>query len=248
MIGFRQRLLGGEQMIGTWIKTPSPIVCEVLAQTDLDVLALDAEHAPFGRSELDICIGLTRALDKAVLVRVSHEGQILNALDCGASGVIVPHVRSAEQAASIVTACRYTPGGRGFAGSSRSAAYGSRPMAEQIETGNSQSTLVAQIEDSEALDRIDEISAVDGIDCLFIGRIDLTVALGAASPDAPEVIEAVSHICEAGKRAGRRVGMFVRKPEEVERWQTAGASLFLLMSDHAFLKSGARALVNGFRN
>lgn len=246
---FRERLLAGDALIGTWVKTPSPIVTEVLAQTTLDVLAFDAEHAPFGRAELDGCLALARAGRMPSLVRVPRgdSADILNALDCGADGVIVPHVNTAAQAEQIARACRYGRGGRGFAGSSRSAEYGATSMKEQIETANKNIVCVAQIEDVEAVDAIEEIAAVEGIDCLFIGRIDLTVALSAVSPNSPEVVKAVTAVCRAGQKAGRRVGMFVSNPDEAARWRGYGASLFLLASDHSFLKSGADRLASQFR-
>lgn len=250
MNNFRERLLAGSALIGTWVKTPSPIVAEVLAQTALDVLAFDAEHAPFGRAELDSCLALTRAGHMPSLVRVARGdgADILNALDCGADGVIVPHVTTAAQAEQIARACRYGRGGRGFAGSSRSAEYGAKSMADQIETAKQSTVCIAQIEDVEAIDVIDDIAAIEGIDCLFIGRIDLTVALSADSPNAPEVVDAVKRVCEAGQKANRRIGMFVSDPEEVSRWREMGASLFLLSSDHGFLKSGAERLAGKFRD
>ena len=82
--GFVARLGGAETIVGTWIKTPAPVVCEVLCRTGLDVLVLDAEHAPFGRAELDGCVAIVRALGKPVLIRVPEAtpATILNALDC----------------------------------------------------------------------------------------------------------------------------------------------------------------------
>ena len=110
-----------------------------------------------------------------------------------------------------------------------------------------QSVVVAQLEDVDALGSIDEIASVEGIDCLFVGRIDLTVALGASSPADPQVVSAVERICRAGADAGRPVGMFVGNLDEVPRWQAAGASLFLLSSDHGFLLQGAAGMVHRFR-
>ena len=97
------------------------------------------------------------------------------------------------------------------------------------------------------MDAIDEIASVEGVDCLFVGRIDLTVALGAASPADPVVVEAVERICQSAANAGRPVGMFVGNLDEIPRWQDAGASLFLLSSDHGFLLQGAANLVQQFR-
>ncbi len=235
-------------MIGTFVKTPSRVVCEVLAKTSLDALCLDAEHAPFGRRELDGCLGVTTLADMPTLVRVPSASpeHLLNALDLGATGVLVPHVTSESVARGLAQQAHYGRGGRGYAGSSRAAGFAGKAMADHLRDSAAQTTVVAQIEDVEAVEAVDAIAAVDGIDCLFVGRIDLTVALGAASPNAPEVIEAVETVCAAGRKAGRRVGMFVSDPLEAGRWRKRGASLFLLSSDHSFLVDGAEDLATGF--
>lgn len=245
---FRNRLLSGEQLIGTWIKTPSAIVCDLLARTPLDTLCLDAEHAPFDRLMLDSCVNAMQAQQMPSLIRVpsaSAEG-IQNALDIGATGVVVPHVDSVAVAERIAKASRFGAGGRGYAGSTRAAGYTLNPMADNLARSREETCVIAQIEDLEALSVLDDIAAVAGIDCLFVGRIDLTVALGADSPNAPEVIEAVEAICAAGQKAGRSVGMFVGNIDEVPRWQKAGANFFLLNSDHGFMLSGAKQLKTQF--
>lgn len=246
---FRDRLLGGEPLIGSWVKSPSPIVCEVLSQTRLDAIAIDAEHAPFGRLELDGCVAMARHLNMPALVRTpsAADHQLLNALDIGATGVIVPHVKTAAQATDVARACRFGPGGRGYAGSTRSAGYGATPMSSNRRNSAELTTVIAQIEDVEGVEDIAGIAAVEGIDCLFIGRIDLTIALGCDDPDDPAVVEAVRHVCHVCRDAGRRVGMFVARPAEAAQWIAEGASLFLLASDHAFLVAGANALADGFR-
>ncbi|MEM9171562.1 MAG: aldolase/citrate lyase family protein [Pseudomonadota bacterium] len=243
----RQRILAGERLVGTWIKTPSPIVCEVLSDTALDLLTLDAEHAPFDRGTLDQCLHACRAGKKPCLVRVPAVGDILNALDCGADGVVVPHIDSVIAAEAMARACRYGRGGRGYAGSSRAAGYGTRPIAEHLPQSNDNTVAIAQIEDVEALDAIDDIAAVDGIDCLFVGRIDLTVALGASSPKDAIVIDAVEAICAAGQRSARPIGMFVGDLDELAHWQSKGATVFILQSEHAFLRAGAQRLADTVR-
>ena len=107
---------------------------------------------------------------------------------------------------------------------------------------SAKTVVVAQIEDVEALDQIDAIAAVDGIDALFIGRIDLTVSLGCESPDDPKVIAAVERIVAACVAASRPVGMFVSRAADVALWREKGATLFLLGSDHGFVRDGAKAL------
>lgn len=242
---FKQRLAAGERIVGTFVKTPSPIVVEVLGMTGLDCLCLDAEHAPFDRSAIDGCAMAARAAAMPMLVRVPTAApeHILNALDCGATGVVAPHIRSAAEAEAFAKACRYGHGGRGYAGSSRAAGYTSRSMAQHLETSAAEIVAIAQIEDPEAIEAIDAIATVEGIDALFVGRVDLTVAYGAASGDDARVVAAVERVCEAGRRHGRAVGMFLARIEDVPFWANKGASLFLLGSDHGFLLAGAADLV-----
>ena len=240
MTGFRERLIAGEILAATWIKTPHPHVVEVLALSPLDALVLDAEHAPFDRASLDLCILAARAGRMPVLVRPpsADPSHLLQALDGGADGVVIPHVLTADDARAAVLACRYLPRGRGYAGSTRAAGYGTVGIAAH-RAASEKISIIAQIEDADALDAIDEIAAVPGIDALFIGRADLTVSLGATSPDDHAVIEAVERVCAAGATAGRTVGMFLARPNDVVQWRALGASLFILSSDQDFLRSGA---------
>lgn len=249
MVTFRERLVAGDLLAGTWIKTPHPHVVEVLSLSSLDVLVLDAEHAPFDRASLDVCILAARAGGKAVLVRpasAAHE-QILNALDLGADGVILPHIRTPQGAADAVKACQYVSGGRGYAGSSRAAGYTTKGMAKHRADAK-KVVVIAQIEDVEGVDNIDAITRVQGIDALFIGRADLTIAYGAETPDDAVVVAAVDRIVAAGKAAGRVTGMFLGRAGDVPMWRDKGTSLFILQSDHDFLLQGAARLAEAVRN
>jgi len=241
---FKARLAAGDMLLGTFVKTPSPIIVEVLALTGLDCLCLDAEHAPFDRAAIDLCILAARAAGKDVLVRVPSASpeHILNALDCGATGVLVPHVRSADEARAVAQACQYGAGGRGYAGSSRAACYTTRAMAAHLAASAARSTVIAQIEDPEAIEAIDDIARVPGVDALFVGRVDLTVAYGADSQDDTHVVAAVEAVCESGRRHRRPVGMFLARAEDAPAWRAKGANLFLLGSDHGFLLAGAADL------
>ena len=242
-MSFRERLLAGELLAATWVKTPHPHVVEVLALTGLDALVLDAEHAPFDRSALDLCTLAARAGGMPVLVRPpsADPAHILQALDGGVDGVVVPHIRSADDARAAVLASRYRPNGRGFAGSTRAAAYTTSGMAKH-RSASEGVCVIAQIEDGDALEHLDAIAAVDGIDALFVGRADLTISLEAETPDDPPVIAAVERICAAGAKAGRRVGMFLGRRGDVAGWREQGATLFILASDQEFLLAGARTL------
>lgn len=248
MNSFRKRLKRAELLVGTFVKTPSPIVAEVLSLSPLDVYCLDAEHAPFGRLEIDSCVGTFHGADTPSLVRVAADTptEIRVALDAGATGVLVPHVTSAEQAQRIVKSAHFGEGGRGFAGSPRAAAYGTRSMDEHLRASRDQTTVVVQIEDLAALPNVTDIAKVDDIDCLFIGRADLAVAMGK-NTSSPEVIDTVAEICAAARAAGTAVGMFTPDLSEISRWRDAGASLFLLSSDQSFMLSGARALAEAVK-
>jgi 2-keto-3-deoxy-L-rhamnonate aldolase RhmA len=243
MNSFKQRIAAGEPTFGTFLKTPSYILVEALADCGLDLLCIDAEHAPFDRGAVDACVMAARAGGLPVLVRTPSAApeHILSALDSGADGILLPHIRTAREAAAAAQAAHYGAGGRGYAGSTRAAAYGRRAMAEHLEASAARTVVIAQIEDVEALDEVDAIAGVSGIDALFVGRMDLTVALGASSADAPEVIRAVETISHAARSAGRPFGMFVPRNSDVPRWREAGATLFLQGSDHTFLRTGALA-------
>lgn len=249
-ISLKQRLAAGEHIVGSFVKTPSPIVVEVLAMTDLDCVCLDAEHAPFDRGTLDSCIFAARSLELDVLVRVPFAApeHILNALDCGATGVLLPHVRTAAEARACVQTSHYGAGGRGYAGSSRAAGYTTLPMARHLADSAARTVVVAQIEDPEAVASIEEIAAVEGLDALFLGRVDLAVGYGATNLDDDRVIAAVEAVCAAGKRAGKPVGMFLARPSDVPQWRERGATLFLLGSDHSFLLSGAASLLREIKS
>ena len=241
----KQRLANKEALVGTFVKTPSMMLAEVLSRTNMDLVCLDAEHSPFDRKDIDANIFAYRAENMPVLVRVpsADPSQLLNALDCGATGVVVPHVDSLAKAANIAKACQYGDGGRGYAGSTRAANYAGNSVADNLQHAANNTVVIAQIEDLAAFDEIEEIAAVDGIDCLFIGMMDLTVALGETSPRAPAVVELAERVCGAAKKTGKAVGIFVPSADDVSFWVERGVRLFLMSSDHSFIKQGANSLV-----
>ncbi|MDE2296026.1 MAG: aldolase [Gammaproteobacteria bacterium] len=245
---FRRRLAARERIVGTFQKTPHATVTELLGMAGLDCVCIDAEHAPFDRAAIDVCVLSARGADLPSLVRVPspEASHILNALDLGATGVLVPHVASADAAREIVRASRYGKNGRGYSGSTRAAGYSTRTMPQVVATANESVAVILQIEDEPAVERIEEIAAVDGVDALFVGRMDLTVSIGASSPDDPRVLDAVRRICTAAQRHGRCVGMFTPTTAEALRWRADGVSFFLLGSDQQWVLNGARDLANSF--
>lgn len=245
---FRKRLADGELIVGTFLKTPSPIAAEILGRSDLDSFCIDVEHAPFGRLELDLCVAAFRAAGCPSIVRTASDSscEIRNALDSGATAVLVPHVTSAAQASAIVKAAHFGEGGRGFAGSTRASEFTTKSMSDHLADSKSQTAVIVQIEDLAALDNVDEIAAVDGVDAIFIGRIDLAVAMGKAPSDSA-VINAVNRICKDAAATGTTIGMFTPDLDEIPSWRDAGASFFLLGSDQSMILAGANRLADAVR-
>ncbi len=240
---FRSRLLAREHLVGTFVKTPTIHATEILGALGFDFVVIDEEHAPFDRAATDAALLAARAAGIAALVRVQSPAGILSVLDCGATGVLVPHVATPDRARETAAACRYRGGHRGYSGSPRHAGYGATGMWKTVEAADAATTLIAQIEDPEALDNIDAIAAVEGIDALFIGRGDLAVALGAKSSDAPELRSAVERIGKAARAAGKPVCVFVGGPEEAGWLRDQGATAFVVGSDQGFIrKAGAQVL------
>jgi len=236
---FKARLVARDLMAGCFIKTPHPIVVEVLGASALDFLVLDAEHAPFDRAAIDACILAARAVGCPVLVRVPDPGWVLNVLDCGAAGVMVPHVTSPEQARALVAAMRYGPGGRGFAGSTRAAGYGTRPMAEHRAKAQDEVALVCQIEDPEGVDCVEAIAAVPGVDALFLGRADMAVGMGLSDFFAPELVPVCDRVLAA---PGAATGLFCAPSEDFAPWVAKGASFIVAGSEHSMMSAGAARL------
>lgn len=244
---FKARLLAREPLLGCFVKTPHPVIVEALAAGGaLDCVCLDGEHSPWDRRDLDACLLAARAGGLPAVVRVPSGAphEILDALDLGAAGVLVPHVRSPAEAAAVARAAHYGPGGRGYSGGIRATDYGAPPMAERLALARAETTVIVQIEDVEALPHAEAIARTEGIDAVFIGRIDLTVAMGETDPKATRVMDAVSDVLGRCLAQGRAVGMFTPDLSEVRNWAAQGASLFLLGSDLGCLAAGAAKLRN----
>jgi 2-keto-3-deoxy-L-rhamnonate aldolase RhmA len=243
----RARLHAGESILGTFVKTPSHVVLEVLGLAGLHCAVIDAEHAPIGLDALDTMLLGARAVGLPALVRVpGHEPGFINScLDAGASGVLVPHVRSAEEAAAAVAACRYS-GVRGFSPSSRAGFYGTRPAAEHRTVSDNTTNVWCQIEDEAALAALPSIAAVPGVDCLFIGPADLALSMGLAGPGDPRLWPAIEAVAKAGRDAGVPVGMFVGEMSQVATLRTLGMRAFLVGSDQSLLAAQARSLLTDF--
>ncbi len=238
---FRQALIAREQLVGCFIKTPHPTVVEVLGATDLDFLVLDGEHSPFDKASINMCMLAAKAVGVPLLIRVPDDSPafILNVLDCGAAGVVVPHVVSVVQAERLTKFMRYVPGGRGIAGTTRAGGYGVKPLPQHRMDADNEVSLICQIEDREGVDNAEAIAAVDGVDALFVGRADLTVSYGLTDFNDAGISEKCADVLGIKDTA---TGLYVAPNEDMRPWRDKGASFFLSGSDHSFLFAGAKAL------
>ena len=244
---FRSRLLAGEELVGIFVKTPSLHVVEVLGSTALDYVILDQEHSPFDLNAMDGCLMAGNAVDMPTFVRIQQNTAtgMLYPLDCGATGVIVPHVATHEKAMEIGAGGRYRGGRRGFAGTQRAGGYGTRKMNEYIDQSDAETTIIAQIEDVDAVNNIEEIVKVDSIDCFFLGRMDLTVGYGAAAQTDKIVVEAVEHVCKVVRGAGKRLAAY-SSPAEKQILSDLGVTMFTMGSEHSLIVSGANKIADDF--
>lgn len=247
----RAALSSGETLLGTFVKTTHHQTVEVLAGSGLDVVVLDAEHAPFTRESLDACCLAAKACQIPVLIRTAsaRPEYIMQALDSGAQGVLVPHVDSPEIATDVIRAARYreSDGLRGFSNSSRAGGYGSLELAQHIEQSDRMATVIVQIESKAAVENVEQICRVRGVDALFVGRADLAVSYGVGTLTHPDVQKAVEHTLLIAREHGMPVGIFLSDTKEMETFFRLGARLFIVGSDQSLLKRGVADIISTTR-
>lgn len=238
---FRDRFLARDTLYGTFLKIPATMPAEILGSIGYDFVVVDEEHSPFNRETTDRIVLACRAYGIAAVVRVQSgdPAQILSVLDCGADGVLVPHVRDAATARAIVAAGRYRGGKRGFAPTTRAGTFGKDAQALHMETQDRRVTLIAMIEDPEAIDNIDEIVAVEGLDGVFIGRGDLAAAYTGMGDVAALVRSATEKVHAAAAKVGLTVAILPGTAEDAAVQARAGSTAFLLSSDQSFLRAAA---------
>lgn len=246
--GLRDRVRARTPVIGTFVKTTSPQTIEVLGHSGLDFVVLDAEHAPFGIDTLDGATAAARAAGLPAIVRIpNHTPSFINScLDMGASGILVPHVLSANDATGVADAVKYARGKRGFSPSGRAGSYGQVDFADYRTTADASSNVWCQIEDRSAIEHLDAIASVEDVDCLFIGPADLGLSLGCDGPKDPRLAEAIRTIADAGRRHGRTVGLFVPNTDTIPDMIAIGITLFVCGSDQGLMLGRAKQVSSQF--
>jgi 2-keto-3-deoxy-L-rhamnonate aldolase RhmA len=232
--------------VGTWLKIASGEPVEIMAYAGFDFVVVDLEHAPLDPQTAYRLINSAAALGMTPLVRVPDKtpSMIQKILDAGAMGVLVPHVDTVEQAAAVGEACRFPPHGvRGAGGTSRAGAWGLRPNAEYLATGNDDVLCIPQLESVEAIKAAPEILALDTVDAVFVGAADLSLSMGS-----PDVTDLIASAIDAAHAAGKRCGLaFGGMPERAAQAVRDGCDFVLLSNDTSMLAEAARGLVTAFR-
>ncbi|PWV97104.1 2-keto-3-deoxy-L-rhamnonate aldolase RhmA [Hoeflea marina] len=238
---FRSRFRNGEPLFGTFLKTPTTHASEIMGSVGFDFVVIDEEHAPFNPETTDQMLLACRASGVAGIVRVrgSEACHILPVLDGGATGVLVPHVDSVAKAKAVVDACRYATGTRGFSNTTRAGGFGRAGFAGHVSEQDNGVTVIAMIEDPHAIDLVDQILAVDGIDGVFIGRGDLTIAYRQWDGGSPAVREATDTILAAARKAGKPVCILAGSLDDAAELTAKGASAFILSSDQGLMRQAA---------
>lgn len=204
----KQRLAGGEQLVGALVRMPNEDVVEMLAVAGMGFVLLDCEHGPADVLALRHHLALADAHGVPALVRVGHDepALVLRALDQGAQGIVAPHVDTVEQARALVASAHYPPlGGRGFATYPRAGRFGETAGAQHRERAAATTLVIAMVESPAAVAATAGILAVEGVDGYMIGPADLAASRGA--DDAPlEDLLASVHRAAAGSVRTEIVG------------------------------------------
>ena len=245
---FRERLAKREHLLGTFVKLPTTQAIEILGAVGFDFVIIDQEHAALDRGMTDLMILAARATNVAPIVRLGDAGDaaVLSALDSGATGLMFPHVRSAERARDIVAASRYAGGRRGFAGLTRASRWGTVPGVAHMRAQDSQVACIAMIEDVDAIAHTEAIAGVDGIDAVFIGRGDLTASFGERADAQAEVAKICQTVAAGLRKAGTPLMMLATSTADAASVRELGASALLVSSDHNFLLSAAAAALRDY--
>ena len=246
---FRERLRSGDFLVGTWLTLLDPTVPELLAGSGFDLLVADGEHGPIATSELVQMVIATRAAQVPVLYRVAANEpvRIMHALDAGASGVVIPQVRTVADVEKAVAWCRYPPAGlRGIA-PRRPSGFG-RQTAAYMAGANDSVTCCIQIETHEALDDLDKILEVPGIDTILVGPNDLAASIGHTGRITdPEVEAAIVHIIERAKAHGIPAGAWTQSTTVAKRRREQGFRWITVSADYGFIVAAADAAVQELR-
>ncbi|MEI9996903.1 MAG: aldolase/citrate lyase family protein [Rhizomicrobium sp.] len=230
----------GKTVLNGWSVVPGAFVAEIMGSLGWDALTIDAQHGIIGYPEMVAMLQAVCRFDLTPMVRLAGNDPVLigQALDAGAMGVICPLVSSPEEAARFVSACRYPPLGCRSSGATRAMIYAGFDYG-----GHADKEILkfAMIETREALDRVEEIAAVEGLDGLYVGPSDLSLALGGSQgfdKAEPAMIAAYERIVAACRHHGLTAGIHTASPAFARRTAQMGFRFITLVGDLNFLLAG----------
>ena len=246
---FKHAIAEGRLQIGLWSQLAEATAAEVLADAGYDFVVIDAEHAP---NDVLRAIPQLQVLDRSptsAVVRMPWNDLVLTKryLDIGAQTLLVPYVQNAEEARRAVFGVRYPPlGGRGVGTMHRANRYGR--IDDYLANAASEICLLVQVETEEALDRLEEIAAVDGLDGVFIGPSDLSASMGhVGNPNHPDVQAAITEVPRRLKSIGKPAGILTPVEAEARRYIAAGYVYVAVGSDLGLLANETAALAARFQ-
>lgn len=247
---FADRLAASDRpLMGMWVCSGSPLIAEIAAGSGLDWLLIDGEHSPNSLESILAQLQAVAAYPATPLVRPPY-GDVVTIkqyLDLGVQNLLVPMVDSAEHAAEMVRAVRYPPAGVRGVGSALARASRWNRVPDYLADAAGTISLTVQIESVAAVDRVEEILAVDGVDGIFVGPSDLAASMGLlGQQEHPDVVAAVEHCIRAASLAGKPAGVNAFAPAVADRYLDAGAAFVLVGADVAMLARASEALADRF--
>ncbi len=245
----RTRWQAGEAVLTAWLSIPSAFSAELLAHAGFDCLTIDTQH---GLIDTAAAIAMLQAISTTAcipLARVAwnEPGAIMKLLDAGAYGIICPMIGSAQEAAAFVAACRYPPEGIRSYGPKRAMLYAGDDYAEQA---NSTILAIPMIETADGLANVDAIAAVPGVDALYVGPADLSLALGRTQridQSDPVMLDALESVLAAARRHGKVAGLHTGSAAYARRMIDLGFQFVTVQTDAAFLETEARRVVQAVK-
>lgn len=248
---FKAALARGERLYGCWAGFADPYPTEMLASAGFDWLVIDGEHAPNDLRTVMAQLQVLEGSRSAPVVRLpmGETWLIKQVLDIGAQTLLIPMVESAEQAADIVRAMRYPPGGVRGSGAALARASGFSQIPDYIGTANDQVCLLVQVETRAGVKALDDILAVDGVDGVFIGPSDLAADMGhAGDSSAPEVRAAIRDALGRIAASDKAAGILAVDHDTALAYRDWGAQFLAVGIDVVLFVKAARALVARWRD
>lgn len=245
MKNLKKRLQNGETLNGCWLNLGSSLTAEIVGQSGFDWVLIDLEHGAGTEKDVLAQLQALESTPTAPIVRVesSDAPRISRVLDMGAEGVMCPKVNTVEEAKKVIDGLHYPPfGHRGVAKMVRATQF-AQNFDSYYDQARDNILGVIQIETLEALENLDAIAALEGVDVLFIGPADLSMAMGIFGQfDHPMFLSAVKNICQAAEKAGKATGILFFNPNDYQKYHDMGIRFIACGADATFVAEGARAM------